>query len=337
MTDTPHNTPPPSQQAPLLFPDPGRGGAGGAIAYGIYWLLYSRYFESTDDAYVGGNVVAVTSKENATVMALHADNTQTVSAWPAAARDGPGHRHGEPAGGRGQPGAGGAQCARRILQVRVRSTPSWRRPALVLSQAQDDYQPPLRGRGWTGRCRARRLAHARDAVAVAQAQVNSAQGGLQQSHSSISRGTDVAHNPDVLAAEAQLRSAAIVFGHMRIVAPLDGVIAQRTVQAGQQVAAGTPLMAVVPLERCLDRRQLQGSATGAHAGGPAGDGDGRHLWRQRHLPWPSSKAWARAAARPLRCCRRRMPAATGSRSCSGCRCASPWTRRNCTIIPCAWA
>jgi membrane fusion protein (multidrug efflux system) len=69
---------------------------------------------------------------------------------------------------------------------------------------------------------------------------------LQQTNASI-EGADIAHNPDVLAAEAQLRAAAIVFGHMRIIAPLDGVIAQRTVQAGQQVAAGTPLMAVVPL------------------------------------------------------------------------------------------
>ena len=51
----------------------------------------------------------------------------------------------------------------------------------------------------------------------------------------------------MLAAEATLRNAAIILGHMRIVAPVDGVIAQRTVQVGQQVAAGTPLMAVVPL------------------------------------------------------------------------------------------
>src|SRR3569833_1411259 len=50
----------------------------GALVYGVYWLLYSRYFESTDDAYVAGNVVTITSKENATVLALHADNTQTV-------------------------------------------------------------------------------------------------------------------------------------------------------------------------------------------------------------------------------------------------------------------
>ena len=59
----------------------------------------------------------------------------------------------------------------------------------------------------------------------------------------------VADNPDVLAAEGPQLNAplAIVlrpYAHRR---PVDGVIAQRTVQVGQQVAAGTPLMAVVPL------------------------------------------------------------------------------------------
>jgi membrane fusion protein (multidrug efflux system) len=61
-------------------------------------------------------------------------------------------------------------------------------------------------------------------------------------------GTNVSTNPDVLAAIAAVRRAAIALGHMHIVAPVDGVVAQRTVQLGQQVAAGTPLMAVVPLE-----------------------------------------------------------------------------------------
>src|SRR5262249_10264616 len=84
------------------------------------------------------------------------------------------------------------------------------------------------------------------AVAAAEAAVNTAEGGLHQAKATI-EGTDIAHNPDVLAAEAQLRSAAIVFGHMRVIAPLDGVIAPRTVQAGPPVAAGPPLMAVVPL------------------------------------------------------------------------------------------
>ena len=50
----------------------------GAIAYGLYWFLDARFYESTDDSYVAGNVVAITSRENATVMSLHVDNTQTV-------------------------------------------------------------------------------------------------------------------------------------------------------------------------------------------------------------------------------------------------------------------
>jgi membrane fusion protein (multidrug efflux system) len=114
-----------------------------------------------------------------------------------------------------------------------------------LAQAQGDYERRQKAFS-TESVSAEELAHARDAVTAAQAAVRTAEGGLHQSRATI-EGADVAHNPDVLAAEAQLRAAAIVYGHMRIIAPLDGVIAQRTVQAGQQVAAGTPLMAVVPL------------------------------------------------------------------------------------------
>ena len=50
----------------------------GLVAYGLYWLLYARHFEGTDDAYVGGDIVSITSRDPATVVALHADNTQTV-------------------------------------------------------------------------------------------------------------------------------------------------------------------------------------------------------------------------------------------------------------------
>ena len=46
-----------------------------ALAWGLWWLLVARLRETTDDAYVAGNIVMVTSRENATVTALHADNT----------------------------------------------------------------------------------------------------------------------------------------------------------------------------------------------------------------------------------------------------------------------
>ena len=215
-----------------------------AVIYGIYWLLYSRYFEGTDDAYVGGNVVAITSKENATVLALHADNTQTVKQGQLLIEM-------DPAIATVNLQAAQANLARVVRQVKSQFSKSdsgaaqLNQARVALFQAQDDYQRRQKAFA-TQSVSGEELAHARDAVAAAQAAVNSAQGGLDQSNASI-EGTDIPHNPDVLAAEAQLRAAAIAYGHMRLIAPLDGVIAQRTVQAGQQVAAGTPLMAVVPL------------------------------------------------------------------------------------------
>jgi len=115
---------------------------------------------------------------------------------------------------------------------------------VALAQAKTDYQ--RRQGALSGAVSGEELGHARDAVSAAQAAVNSARGGLAQAQSGIA-GVDIAHNPDVLTAEAQLRAAALMLAHMKIVAPVDGEIAQRTVQVGQHVNAGAPLMAVVPL------------------------------------------------------------------------------------------
>jgi len=215
-----------------------------ALVYGVYWLVHARFFESTDDAYVGGNVVTITSKENATVLALHADNTQGV-------RQGQLLVEFDPAIATVNLQAAQANLARVVRTVRAQfskfdsGAAQLNQAKVALTQAEDDYARRQKAYD-TQSVSGEELAHARDAVAAARAAVTAAQGSLQQTNATI-EGTDIAHNPEVMAAEAQLRSAAIVFGHMRVIAPLDGVIAQRTVQAGQQVAAGTPLMAVVPL------------------------------------------------------------------------------------------
>ena len=188
--------------------------------------------------------MTVTSKENATVLALHADNTQTVKQGQLLIEL-------DPAIAKVNLQAAQANLARVVRTVRGTFSRSdagsaqLNQARVALAQAQGDYQRRLKAFG-TESVSGEELAHAKDAVAAAQAAVSTAQGGLEQTNSAIA-GTDIAHNPDVLAAEAQLRAAAIAYGHMRIIAPLDGVVAQRTVQAGQQVAAGTPLMAVVPL------------------------------------------------------------------------------------------
>jgi membrane fusion protein (multidrug efflux system) len=215
-----------------------------ALLYGAWWLVSGRFSEVTDDAYVAGNIVAVTSRENATVTALYADNTQAV-------RQGQLLIEMDPSIAEVNMRAAEANLARAARAVRgtFASADSYsaqlEQAQVALAQAQSDYQ--RRQAALSGAVSGEELGHARDAVTAAQAAVNVARGGLAQARSGIA-GVDVANNPDVLAAEAQLRAAAITLAHMKIVAPVDGVIAQRTVQVGQRVNAGAPLMAVVPLE-----------------------------------------------------------------------------------------
>jgi membrane fusion protein, multidrug efflux system len=215
------------------------------LAYGAYWFLNARFYESTDDAYVSGDIVAVTSRENGTLMALHADNTQTV-------RRGQLLMEMDPALVNVNAASAEANLARTIRTVngefsRAASSSAQVEQAQVqLSLAQTDYQR-RQAASADGAVSAEELAHARDSVRAAEAALDAARGGHDQSLSPI-QGTDIANNPDVLSAEAALRTAMIAQGHMRIVAPVDGVVAQRTVQVGQQVAAGTPLLAVVPLD-----------------------------------------------------------------------------------------
>ncbi|HUE66167.1 MAG TPA: HlyD family efflux transporter periplasmic adaptor subunit [Rhizomicrobium sp.] len=213
------------------------------LAYGAWWFVESRFSESTDDAYVAGNIVAVTSRENATVTALYADNTQAVHRGQLLIEM-------DPSVAEVNMRTAEANLARAARSVRgtFASADSYSaqlsQAEVALAQAKSDYQ--RRRAALSGAVSGEELGHARNAVEAAEAAVNSARSGLAQAQSSIS-GMDIAHNPDVLAAEAQLRAAALMLAHMKIVAPVDGEIAQRTVQVGQHVNAGAPLMAVVPL------------------------------------------------------------------------------------------
>ena len=50
------------------------------IAYGTYWALVLNHFESTDNAYVQGDVVQLTPQVGGTVVAINADDTDHVKA-----------------------------------------------------------------------------------------------------------------------------------------------------------------------------------------------------------------------------------------------------------------
>ena len=210
-----------------------------------YWLLDGRYYESTDDAYVNGDVVQVTSEVPGTVIALHADDTQPV-------RVGQPLLELDPADAKIAEANAEADLARAVRQVRGLFAQGQELHAQIdqREQAARTADDDLRRRGGLiadGAISAEELSHARDAVTTTRANVAAARQQLSQTIAQID-GTTIADHPQVLAAAAAVRNAALALHRTELTSPVSGVIAKRSVQIGQRVAAGTPLLAVVPLD-----------------------------------------------------------------------------------------
>jgi membrane fusion protein, multidrug efflux system len=217
-----------------------------AVAYGLYYFLDARFHVDTDDAYVNGNVVQITPQVTGTVVAVNADNTQTVRMGePVVVLD--------PADARialQQAEANLAQTVRRVHGLYVdddqyRADVAQRQSDL--SKAHDDLQRRL-ATGMTGAVSDEEISHARDALRSARAALDSAQQRLA-SNRALTMNTTIERHPDVLASAAKVRDAYLAYARNTLPAPVTGYIAERSVQVGQRVSPGTPLMSVVPLEQ----------------------------------------------------------------------------------------
>jgi membrane fusion protein, multidrug efflux system len=217
----------------------------GGLVYGSYWFLSARHYQSTDDAYVDGDLVQITSEVPGTVISLTADDTQGVRREQILLEL-------DPADAKIAMSNAGARLAGAVREVRTRFATAEQLRAQIagreieLKRAQDDY-----GRRSNllldGAVSSEELSHTQDNIAQIRANLIEAREQLKATTVQID-GTTVETHPQVLAAEAAVRDAALALRRTQILAPVAGVVARRSVQVGQRVAAGTPLMAVVPLD-----------------------------------------------------------------------------------------
>ncbi|MGI9169231.1 MAG: HlyD family secretion protein, partial [Caulobacteraceae bacterium] len=91
-------------------------------------------------------------------------------------------------------------------------------------------------------------AHAQRAEALASA---GAAAGSRQVNGALIAGAPAGQNPDVLAARAKLDAARLALSRTAIAAPIDGVIAKKAVEIGQQVQVGAVMMSIVPTGRAF--------------------------------------------------------------------------------------
>jgi membrane fusion protein, multidrug efflux system len=229
-----------------------------ALAYGAYWALVLNHYESTDNAYVQGNVVQITPQVGGTVVAINADDTDHVKLGQVLVKL-------DPADARVALDQAEAQLAQTVREVRtlyannstlkaqiaVREAEA-QRARSDLARALDDVErrAPLVATGAVGKeeldhSRAQ-LTAARNSAAAAQAALVAAREQLASSRT-LTDGTVVDRHPSVLRAAARVREAYLALQRAELLAPVEGYVAKRSVQLGQRVQAGVPLMSVIPL------------------------------------------------------------------------------------------
>jgi membrane fusion protein (multidrug efflux system) len=231
-----------------------------ALGYGLYWFLYLRHYESTDNAYVQAHVVQITPQVTGTVLAVLADDTDAVKAGQALVRL-------DPTDARLALDRAESQLAQTVREVRTLYANNEALDANVkmreaevervqadVSRATDDVnrRKPLMATGAVG---GEEMKHAENALASLQSALAGARSALAAakeqaaSNRALTEGTSVEKHPNVERAAAAVREAWLTLQRVELPAPVSGQVAKRTVQVGQRVAPGTPLMSVIPLDQ----------------------------------------------------------------------------------------
>ena len=217
-----------------------------AVGAGIWWFNMLYGSETTDDAYVAGNVVPVMPQVAGNVITLHVEDTQLVKAgMPLVEMD--------PTDARLALLRAETQLAQTLRQVQQQMAELKQFDATIaLRQAELDRVAGDQHRrevlGMNNAVGKEEVLHARQSVIAGRAALQVAV--LQRKALYVKlQNTLLAEQPEVRHSAELVRQAWLDLQRMTILSPVSGVIAKRSVQVGSHVAVGTPLMAVVPLDQ----------------------------------------------------------------------------------------
>jgi membrane fusion protein (multidrug efflux system) len=231
-----------------------------ALGWGVYEWLVGSHYESTDNAYVQGNMIQITPQIGGTVMAILADDNDFVKAGQPLIKL-------DPTDAKVALDQARANLAQTVRQVRTLYTNNATLTAQIalreadvvkaqieINRATDDMnrRQSLSSEGAVSK---EELGHSQTQLANAKSSLVAAQAGTaaakQQllSNQAMTEGISIEQHPSVQAAAAKLREAWLAKERAALPAPVDGYVARRSVQLGQRVAAGTPMMSMIALNQ----------------------------------------------------------------------------------------
>lgn len=216
------------------------------IVWTAHWYLYGRFEQTTEDAYVNGNMVQLMSQIPGTVTSINADDTQLVQEGQVLLTF-------DPTDMTVALQSAEANLAEAVRNVRqLFETVKSAEAAVTLRQAELEKATSdlEKRRGLTGISAISKedYAHYETAVKTAKAQYDASVYDLKRAEASVSK-TDLEHQPLVMQAEANLTQAYLNEKRTVIMSPVTGYVAKRNVQVGQRVLVNTPMLSIIPLNQ----------------------------------------------------------------------------------------
>ncbi len=230
------------------------------IGYWAWWDRVGRFHVSTDNAYVQGNLVQLTPQVTGSVVAINADDTDLVRAGqPLVVLD-----SADAQVALEQAQAQLAQAVREVQQTyttngTLRANIALReadvaRARADVARATDDVRR-REGLLASGAVSGEEMHHARSALDAASSSLAAAQAAVKAareqlaSNLALTEGIPVEEHPNVQRAAARVREALLAVRRATLPAPVSGYVAKRSVQVGQRVQPGQPLLSVIPLDQ----------------------------------------------------------------------------------------
>jgi membrane fusion protein (multidrug efflux system) len=266
--------PPPNQnrRRQQLFGALGAAVLIAATGWGAWWFVAERGKVSTDNAYVGADTAEVTPRVQGAVTQVLVSDTQAVKAGQVlVVLDDSDARlavaNAQAALGQAERKVKGyfadAQALGGALQARQADVA--RADALILSSKADVDRASVelkrrQALAASGAVSGDELTEAQNRLATATAALSAADAartealaqtvsaqGTRSANDALIAGASVDANPEVAAAKAHLAQAELDLSRTVIRAPVDGVVARKNVEIGQQVQVGQALMDVTPI------------------------------------------------------------------------------------------
>ena len=216
------------------------------VAAVLYYMLVLSQEEETDNAYIGGNLVMLTSQVTGNVQEIRADETQLVNAGAEVIKL-------DAVDADVTLRQAQARLGAIVLQLREKYANAVQYEAVLqqrklsLKKAEDDLarRAPL---GDDHTLSAEEVTHAKQAVDDAKAALNVAVEQVKTAQAALG-GTTLAQHPAVLAAKEDFVQAWLAARRNAILAPGSGYVAKRSVQVGAHVSPGMALLSIVPLDQ----------------------------------------------------------------------------------------